>query len=148
MKIVAEVYRLPNGLLIPQLFCQNEFGEIVREVTDTLLDLVVESLPNQIDEIVRLLDSAIKGTYSRKDPTLADWSVNDKFVWIGPPRAEIGFVVVSNENIPEFSDIDGRPREFSIKQLLGVVDHWGKFREMIVENGKAAYVGRRFEVDI
>ncbi|WP_123863444.1 hypothetical protein [Burkholderia plantarii] len=148
MKIVAEVYRLPSGSLIPQLFCQSESGEIVREVTDTLLDLVVESLPSQLDQIVQLLDLAIKGTYSRKDRMLADWSVNDKLVWIGPPRSEVGFIVVSNENIPEFSDVDGQPQRFSIKQFFDVMAHWGKFQEMLVENGKAAYVGHRFEADI
>ncbi|UXU87592.1 hypothetical protein [Burkholderia sp. S-53] len=145
MKIVAEVFKLSSGSLIPQFYCHDENGIVVREVTDTLLDLVAESLPNQLERLVTIMVSAQQGRYERTDPLLADWSVNDKLVWIGPPRVESGFVLISNENIPDFSMGDGEPQKFSIEQFMGAVAHWIKFYKMLAEFGKEGFVGKRFE---
>ncbi|MDB0572447.1 hypothetical protein LBW59_16930 [Ralstonia solanacearum] len=145
MKLVAEVFKLPSGSLIPQFYCVDENGDVVRGVTDTLLNLVAESLPNQIERLTAILVSAQKGTYERSDPNLADWSVNDKFVWVGPPRAEMGFALISNENIPDFSSDDGEPQKFSIEQFLSAIAHWNEFREMLSERGMGGLVGDRFE---
>ena len=145
MKIVAEMFRLPSGSLVPQLYSVDEHSGVVRSVTDTLLDLIAESLPHQLERLEAILESAQKEEYERSDPALADWGVNDKFVWIGPPRAEVGFVLVSNENIPDFSMDDGEPQKFSIKQFLGVIAHWRKFYEMLSIRGREELVGERFE---
>ncbi|WP_281718220.1 hypothetical protein [Pandoraea apista] len=145
MKIVAEVLKLPSGSLVPQLYSVDENGSVVRGVTDTLLDLIAESLPNQLERLTAILASAQQGAYERSDPALADWGVNDKFVWIGPPRAEEGFVLISNENIADFSMNDGEPQKFSVAQFLGAIAHWSKFYKMLSERGREGLVGERFE---
>ncbi|WP_144410183.1 hypothetical protein [Chromobacterium vaccinii] len=148
MKIVAEVFKLPSGSLIPQLYCVGKGGDVERGTTDTLLDLIAESLPYQLEKLVAILVAARSGKYERSDPDLADWSVNDKFVWIGPPRAEIGFLFISNENIPDFSSDEGEPQKFSIEQFLNALAHWEKFCKIISERGRENVVGVRFEIVI
>ncbi|MHA6885641.1 hypothetical protein [Ralstonia pseudosolanacearum] len=145
MKIVAEVFKLPSGSMIPQFYCLDENGDVVRGVTETLLDLIAESLPSQIEQLTAILVSAQKGMYERSDPALADWSVNDKFVWVGPPQAEAGFALISNENIPDFSSDEGEPQKFSIELFISAIDHWNKFGKMISERGAEGLVGDRFE---
>lgn len=144
MKIVAEILKIPSGSLIPQYCCLDKSGKVVRSVTDTLLDLIAESPPSELEALASILRLAENGQYKRDDSTLADWSANDKFVWIGLPKTEAGYVLVSNENIPDFADEGGKPQKFSISQFLSAIAHWNIFGEMIRERGKAALLGEQF----
>lgn len=89
MRIVAEVVKLSNELLVPRLYCVGDDGEEERSSTDTLLDLVTESWPHEAS-LSDLLTRAETGTYTPANPALPDWGVNDKNVWVVPPMAKKG----------------------------------------------------------
>lgn len=144
MKIIAELFRLPSGSLIPMLYGVSEQGEVMRNITDTLLDFVAESTPKEIEKLSALLQAVEDGTYERNDPILPDWSVNDKCLWIGPPKVGEGYILVSNENIPEYSMEEGVPQRFSTNQLLAALNHWKKFDEKLRIEDRQSLVGQKF----
>lgn len=144
-KLISEVFRLPSGSLIPQLYCLDDAGQPSRSVTETLLDLISEASPPADSELERLVSEAELGRYVATDPDLPDWSCNDKYVWLRPPMAEPGCICVSNENSAEFSQEEGEPQQFTIQQFRLALDHWRKFRELIRQRGIEALAEQRFE---
>jgi hypothetical protein len=145
MKIIADVFKLPSGSIIPRLYCQDENGEVIRGITDTLLDLISESGLDALDKLEELLLAANEGAYKRGPIRLPDWSVNDKGIWVGGPETEHGYALVSNENIPEYSTEYGNPQQFSIGQMRAAMEHWRRFHEMIDIKGMEALLDVRFE---
>lgn len=86
------------------------------------------------------------GTYVSPDPSLPDWSVNDKNVWLVPPMAEPGHVCISNENAGDFSVSDGgQAQQFTYEQFRAALKHWREFRDLMAREGKDKLVGRRCE---
>ena len=145
MKIVAEIFKYPSGSLVPELYCLSESGEVVRAVTDTLLDLIAESLPSELVKFEELLQAVESGGLARDSSSLPDWSSNDKCVWICEPQAGLGYVVISNENIPDYSMGEGEPQRFDLHQVRAAIRHWRQFTKMIQSNGKDNLLGEKFE---
>lgn len=148
MKIVAEVFKLSGGSPIPQLYALRDDDSIDLATTNTLLDLISESHPKELQLLDALLTQAQLGTYQPANALLPDWSANDKNIWLAPPRAEIGTIVVSNENIPALAADDGSPQQFSISEAQGAIQHWLYFLEHLSSAGAVSLIGRRFEANI
>jgi hypothetical protein len=142
-RLVAEVSARTE---IPVFYCLREADEIERSVSWTLLDLLAESWPPDDDQLEALISRAELGRYVPAAPSLPDWSINDKNVWLTPPMAELGCICVSNENAGDFSVSDGgRPQQFTYEQFRAALKHWREFRELMAREGKANLVGRRYE---
>jgi hypothetical protein len=148
MRIVAEVVKLSNGMLVPRLYCIGENGAEERAVTDTLLDLVSESAPRTTAYLCEFLTEVEAGAYKSSNPNLPDWGLNDKNVWIVPALAEKGIVRISNENFEAYSDEYGEPQEFSIQQVRAAFQHWERFQSILAEKGKENLVGVKFETTV
>jgi hypothetical protein len=148
MKIVAEVVKLSNGVLLPRLYCVGQHGEEESATTDTLLQLVADSSPRATADLTELLNKAEAGTYQPSNPDLPDWGVDDKSVWVVPPMARKGTVRISNENIESYSAEYGQPQEFSIPQVRAAFEHWARFQAVLAERGKENLVGVKFEATV
>jgi hypothetical protein len=145
MKIIAEILKYQSGALIPWLYAVGEDGKVDESISRTLLDFISESYPPADEEFESLLSTAEAGKYVPKDPSLPDWSVNDKNVWLVPPRADAGNLCISNENASDYSVDDGHPQQFSIQQFRAALEHWRSFLRLIQEKGKENIVGKKFE---
>lgn len=146
-RLVAEVTKLPNGSLLPQFYCVDENG-VNRAVTDTLLDLISESSDQALDGLEALIELSERGGYTPANADLADWSVNEKYVWLHPPMAESGFICISNEYSDDYSHSEGLPQHFTYLQFHEAVRHWRKFLEVYREYGGESLVGRPVEMSI
>lgn len=113
----------------------------------TLLDFVSE-LPPDDDEFEFLLSQVEAGEYLPEGNALADWSENDKLVWLRPPEAESGQLCISNENVPEYSLEFGRPQRFTIKSFRTLRSHWRNFLRSVHAEGKEKWLGRKLEFEI
>ena len=131
---------------IPVFYCLNEVDELDRSVSWTLLDLLAESWPPDDDRLEALISRAELGGYVPDDPSLPDWGVNDKNVWLIAPMAEPGHICISNENTGEYSTAEGgQPQQFTYEQFRAALKHWREFRELMAREGKESLVGRRYE---
>jgi hypothetical protein len=148
MKIVAQVFRMPNGLLRPQLYAVNSKGKIDRGSSETLLEFISELGSPIGHEFESLLSQAESSTYIPKNPDLPDWSVNDKNVWVRPPRAMQGKLCISNENIAAYSSDEGIPQQFTISQYRNASVHWKTFQKYIKEKELSKIVGEQFKKEI
>ena len=146
-KLIAEIFELPNGSLLPQLYCIDEDGQVSRSITDTLLDTIAELSPKAATELDSFLAVVESGRYEPQELSLPDWSINEKLIWVTPPRARRGYLVITNENIPEYSLDDGQPQEFSMQQFRSAMAHWKNFQKLVQKKGKESLVGEKFEVD-
>jgi hypothetical protein len=45
--VVTEIHQLQGDVLLPQLYCVRADGKVDRAVTDTLLDLIAQSCPQE-----------------------------------------------------------------------------------------------------
>lgn len=147
-KMIAEVYKLPSGSLMPQMYCIESDGNVNRAVTDTLLSLVTELNDKMMDELEALVSASEVGTYRPVDPDLPDWGINDKNVWLMPPKAKPGCLCVSNEYVPDYSDDDGEPQQFTRQQFRQALAHWKSFQKLIQERGLPNMIGHRVEVQL
>src|SRR5687768_2719884 len=102
-KLIADVSKKPDGRLRTRFYCQSAGGQLDEAVSHTLLLLITESLHTSDAELEALVSEAEAGCYVSRDPSLPDWSVNDKNVWLGSPMAEPGHICISNENTGEYS---------------------------------------------
>ena len=133
---------------IPIFYCLNEAGELERPLSWTLLDLLAESWPPDDDQLEGLVSLAELGRYVPQDPSLPDWGVNDKNVWLVPPMAEPGHICISNENTGEYSRREGgQPQQLTYEQFRAALKHWREFRELMAREGKENLVGRRYEAE-
>lgn len=147
MKIVADLLLLPSGTSIPRLYALNDNGSFNGEMTDTLLDFISELPPADV-EFENLLARVESGEYVSKDPNFADWSENDKYVWLFSPYSSEGELCVSNENIPIYSVDEGQPQRFSIETFKVVRRHWKDFLSRVNQDGPESWLGRRYEIEI
>jgi hypothetical protein len=144
-RIIAEVFKRPDGWLTTMLYCVQEDGAVDRAITDTLLDLIEQSFPDE-DHLDRLIALGESGAYVSPDKFLPDWGVNDINLWLVAPMAQLGHICVSNENVGDYSVSDGgQAQQFTYEQFRVAMKHWRQFRELIAKEGKENLVGRRFE---
>ena len=148
MKVVSEIFKMPNGAFAPMFYCRREDGQIDQDVTSTLLMAVEECTPAAIASLAVLIDEVAAGTYVPHDPVLPDWGVNDKNFWFGPPYTKPHHVLISNENIEDYSIDHGKPQEFSLDQVRAALDHWRRFLETVRLSGKESFEGEKFESTI
>lgn len=144
-KIIAEVFELQSKTLLPQIYCVGQDGAVDRAVTDTLLDLIWLSHPNE-DDLEKLVLLAEVGGYISPNLSLPDWGVNDTNIWLVAPMAQPGCVCISNENSGDFSVDEGMPQQFTYEQFKVALSHWRAFMARIASEGKQALVGQRYEV--
>jgi len=145
-RIVAEIFRRPDGSLGRTFYCIGDDEELDQAVTDTLLDLVAEMSAPSDSSLESLVLRAAKGAYVSPDSSLPDWSVNDKNVWLVPPMAKPGHICIANENTGEYSTEEGgQPQQFTYEQFRAALKHWREFRELMAREGKENLVGRRYE---
>jgi hypothetical protein len=147
MKIIGEVFKLPSGSLLPQLYCVREGGQVDRAVTDTLLDLIQQSYPHE-DQLEALVVEAEAGRYTSPDPSLPDWGVNDTNIWLVVPMAQPGCMCIANENSSHYSSNRGEPQQFTYEQFYFALKHWREFKQLMAREGKAGLVGRRYEATL
>lgn len=144
-KLIADIFRTPAGGLRSRFYCQDEAGQLDRTVSHTLLMLISESLPPSDSGLEALVVQAEAGRYVPDDPSLPDWGVNDKNLWLVPPMAKPNHICIANENTEEYSSEDGQPPQFTYQQFHTALKHWREFREVMACEGKEKLVGRRYE---
>jgi hypothetical protein len=143
-RLIFEISAVSKAALI---YCIDDLGHVDQAVTWTLLDLLAESSPPYDIQLEQLVEKVEAGRYVPLDPSLPDWSVNDKNVWLVPPIAEHGYICISNENAGDYSESDGgQPQQFTFEQFRSALKHWREFKELIAKEGKDNLVGRRFEI--
>ncbi len=136
MKVVAEFYMSPDGLSHRNMYAVDAEGESSPAVTATLLDFVCDLHPPADAVFIDLLSRQCEGSYVPNDPEQADFSVNEKYVWIRPPIAVPGSIVISNEHVPEYSMDDGVPQSFAIESFFSVLEHWRGFLLLSESDGR------------
>ena len=145
-KLIADISRKPDGGLRSRFYCQEADGQLDQAVSHTLLLLITESPAAGNAELEALVSDAEAGCYVPREPSLPDWGVNDKNVWLVPPMAVPGHICISNENTGEYSTEEGgQPQQFSYEQFHAALKHWREFRTLIDKEGKENLVGRRYE---
>jgi hypothetical protein len=145
MRIITEVFKMPSGSIVPLIYAAKENGQVDRAITDTLCDFVSHLFPPADRRFEYSLVRAIEGKYLPPNPLLADFGVNDINVWVVTPNAGDGNILISNENIPEFSSDEGEPQKFSIQQFHATWECWKRFQQNIRENGAESIVGVKCE---
>jgi hypothetical protein len=148
MKITAELSLLSNGHKYPNLSAIQENGRVCESITMTLLDFVSELHQPANGQFETLLAAVEAGGYMPKDPAKADFSVNDKLVWVRPPEADPGSLRISNENVPEFSVDGGHPQSFSIALFRSTNMFWQDFLLRVNEDGEEAWLGKTMVLNI
>lgn len=145
-KLIAEIGVLKGGMLHSMFYCHSADGQPNFAVTHTLLSLIEESMPPSDAALEALVAEAQAGRYIPRDPSLPDWGVNDKNLWLVPPMAESGHICISNENTGDYSTEEGgQPQQFTYEQFRVALKHWREFRELMAREGKVNLVGRRYE---
>lgn len=147
MKIIAEIFALSNGTKYPRLVAINEDGSVCESVTLTLLDFVTELHPPAGPLFEKLIEDAKNGRYTPQNPALADFSVNEKLVWVRPLNTQEE-LKISNENIFEYSVDTGSPQIFSIEIFHAVRRHWESFTKTLKEEGDQNLLSRELVLDI
>lgn len=146
-KLIADIYRKPDGRMRRRYYCRGADGELDFSVGDTLLILLSQSNRESSAELGSLVSVAEAGEYVPDDPSLPDWGVNDKNVWLVPPMAEPGHICIANEYSDKyFSDEGGRPQQFTYAQFRIALDHWNQFESLLDDIGLAPE-GRCYECD-
>lgn len=148
MKIVAKITTLSNGQDFPQLLAFEESGEVSERVTMTILDLIVELHPPADAVLEQLLLASRAGRYIANNSDMADFSVNDKFVWLHPPRAKEGEVCISNENFPDCSVEWGEPQCFSIDAFFLIQERWRAFLRQVADASEENRLEMKAEFEI
>jgi len=147
-KLVSEWYRLPSGSVTPQFYCLDHSQQLVQGVTDTLLELIGDSLHPSELKLEALVEKAEAGLYTPADPDLPDWSVNNKDLWLVPPMAHPGRIAISNEYSGDFAVSEGaEPQQFTFAQFRAALKHWREFLALVARDGKEHWVGRRYETE-
>lgn len=145
-KLIADIAKKPDGGVRSRFYCLGADGQLDRSVSHTLLLLISEALPPSDVGLEALVAEAEASRYIPRDPSLPDWGVNDKNVWLVPPMAQSDHICVSNENTDEYSTEDGgQPQQFTYEQFRVALKHWREFRELVAREGKGKLVGRRYE---
>ena len=145
-KLIADISKKPDGGLRSRFYCQDADGQLDQAVSHTLLLLITESLPASDAELEALVSEAEAGCYVPREPSLPDWGVNDKNVWLVPPMAEPGHICISNEKTSEYSTEEGgQPQQFTYEQFRAALKHWREFQELMTRESKDKLVGRRYE---
>lgn len=148
MKIVAKITSLSNGQNFPQLLAFEESGEISECMTMTILDLIAE-LHSPADAVLEeLLLAAKDGRYNPNNADLADFSVNDKLVWLHPPKAKEGDVCISNENFPDCSMEWGEPQCFKIDVFFLIQARWRDFLRQVADASEENRLEMKIEFEV
>lgn len=146
-RIIAEVFKLPSGALIPQLYCLAEDGQCDAATSLTLLLVIAESRAPSDTTLEALVLAAEEGKYVPPNSSLPDWSVNDKNVWLTAPMAEPGHVCISNELAGDYSVNDGgEPQQFKYAEFYASLNHWRAFLVRMASETKESLLGQRFEI--
>ncbi|MBW8808599.1 MAG: hypothetical protein JF591_07135 [Lysobacter sp.] len=135
MKIVAGFYTSPDGLSHRHMYAVDAGGDSSPAVTATLVDFVCDLHPPADAIFIDLLSRQCAGSYVPNDPGQADFSVNQKYVWVRPPIAAPGRIVISNEYVPEYSMDDGVPQSFAMESFFSVLEHWRGFLRLSESDG-------------
>lgn len=136
MKVIAEFYTSPDGLSQRNMHAVDAGGDSCRAVTATLVDFVCDLHPPADAIFIDLLSRQRAGSYVPNDPDQADFSVNEKHVWVRPPIAAPGRIVISNEHVPEYSMDGGIPQSFAIESFFSVLGHWRGFLRLSESDGR------------
>ena len=147
MRIVAQLFQLPNGHTVPSLTAIDENGDVCEAVKVTLLDFVSE-LPLNDTLFEELLSRAESGSYKPHVLALADWSENDKLIWVRQAEVPLVHLRISNENIPDYSVDGGSPQCFSTATFRSARAHWRAFIRLLNEQGYEHWLGKRLEIEI
>jgi len=148
MILIANLFQYPSGNLIPHFSCADIAGTVAPSVTLTLCQLIAESIPPSDERLEKLVFEAEAGLYTPADPDLADWEVNEKFVWLVPPMARPGHIAISNEYSGDLAVSEGaEPQQFTYAQFRAALKHWREFLALVARDGKESWVGRRYETE-
>lgn len=147
-KVIAEVFKLHSGMPFADLYALNEDGSPDLALTQTMLCLVSEMDLRMAENVSSLLDSFAAGTYVPEFPDFADWGLNDKNVWLRGSNVPTGHVLISNENVEEFSEEYGSPQLFSIETFRAIISFWVGYISHLKVDGIEAHVGTKTIVPV
>ncbi len=148
MKIITYLFELSDGRFSPSIGSVNENGTSNAAVNLTMIEFISLLDPELCKMVTNLLTSHESGTYHPEHPEWADFGINDINMWIREPFVERGHVLISNENVDEYSEEHGTPQRFTVAQFRQVMAFWEEFLALVEEKGKAALVGKKFEKEI
>lgn len=148
MKISAYIFKFESGHFGRNMNAINEDGSLNEAMIHTLINFIFLLSPRSRTEVMNLLASHEAGTYHPEHPEWADFGINDINIWIREPFVERGHVLISNENVDEYSEEYGTPQRFTVAQFRQVMAFWEEFLALVEEKGKAALVGKKFEKEI
>lgn len=148
MKIITYLFEVSNGRFSPSIGSVDENGTPNSAINFTMIEFIELLDPELRKMVMTLLTSHEAGTYHPEHPEWADFGINDINMWIREPFVERGYVLISNENVEEYSEEYGTPQRFTVAQFRQVMACWEEFLALVNEKGKAALAGKRFEKDI
>lgn len=146
-KIIVEVLSLPNGITVPRYYCIGDDGIEDDATTNTLLDAISELGENSATRFELLLSEFESGKYVPSNSGIADFHVNEKYVWLAAPKALPGGICISNEYISNYTVDEGEPQRFTLEQFQQAMQHWRKVKSILNAEGITNLVGKRFEAD-
>jgi hypothetical protein len=146
-KIIIEVLSLPNRMIIPRYYCVGDDGIEDDATTNTLLDAISELGDNSAARFELLLSEFESGKYIPASSGLADFHINEKYVWLALPKALPGGICISNEYMPNYAVDEGEPQRFTIEQFREALRHWRAVKSIFDTENISNFVGRRFEVN-
>lgn len=145
-KMIADVSSPPACRT--RFYCLSADGQLDQAVSHTLLQLIVEAYAPSDAELEALVAQAEAGRYVPRDPSLPDWGVNDKNVWLVAPMAKPGHICISNENTDVYSTEEGgEPQQFTYAQFRAALKHWREFSDLVAREGRERLVGQRHEAE-
>jgi len=148
MKISAYVFKFESGRFGSNMNAENEDGSLNEAMIHTLINFIFLLDPELRKIVTTLLASHEANTYHPDHPEWADFGINDINMWIREPFVERGHVLISNENVDEYSEEHGTPQRFTVAQFRQVMAFWEEFLALVEEKGKEALLGKKFEKEI
>lgn len=143
----ATVQRMRSGSLYPYMFGHAD-GVPDEGLSLTLLMFLGQADARHDAELLALLAEAEAGRYVPDDPGLPDWGINDINLWLRPPQAHPGHICISNENTEYCFDGEAGSQQFTFAQFRAALKHWREFEALLTRDGKAVWVGKRFEAEL
>lgn len=147
-KIMAGVISMSDDSLYTQFYCVGADGSFDSAVSATLCRAVGDLLGPELDEFLRLLDAVSSGNYPPGAPDTADICTNSTAIWLRPPQAPAGHVLIAGSSYAKEPDDDRRPQLFTYEQIRITAQHAVKFERDLETQGEENLVGQWSEVDL
>jgi hypothetical protein len=147
VKLIAKTVEIAGwGGFYPQLIAMQN-GVVSDAISSTLLDFITGMDRAGDAEFDAILAEVEAGEYKPNDPAHADYYWNAIYVWVRPPEAEAGSLLISNEYMPEYSMEDGQPQAFSLEFYRAARQLWYDYLHLVRGRAKGGYSDAILEID-